>query len=226
VTVGKDDETTDIVLYHQGHVLTWWEKFKVLAPVYWPCALSTVATAGCIVGSNVISKKRYLGLAAVALSQTKKFEEYQDKVKELVGEKKAEEVKKEIAKDTMVECPSEVSKQYIPGQQYPMNFLGCWWVGTKQEVEKAFDEWNRGGLDEAMTAFDSNCQIEMEDLLYILNRTTNEKFYIPSENQYFYNHMSWNVSDGVVRPEFILAENVDGVPGYIINTNRKPDSFV
>ncbi len=204
--------------------LTAWEKFKVLAPVYWPCAVITAATAGCIVASNVVSKKRYLGLAALVATQAKNIDEYQDKVKEIFGEKKAAQIDKEIAKDKMAECPADITNQYVPGSKYPMHFCGCWWVGTKTEVETAFNRWNRRGLDDLMQSFDTKTTMNLEDLLYELEAAVvDPRCNFPDKS--LLNHTEWIPNDGAISPEFTLTENGDGIPGYIITTNRRPDMW-
>lgn len=222
-TVGRGDEKTDIVLYNRKNVLTTWDKVKAVAPVYLPCAITTIATGACIIASNVVSKKRYLGLAALVATQAKNFDEYQEKVKELFGEKKEENVKKELAKDKMMSCPTDISDQYVVGgPKYPMNFLGCWWIGTKQEVEDAFTAWNRGGMDELMRSGD-DVQMYLEDLVYELSQRTGNRFWMPNDS--LLNHIAWTVNDGIVEPDFTLAETLDGKPGYVINTSRRPDNF-
>ena len=225
-SVGKDNgPKTMIVLYNEDEFkFTLWEKFKVLAPVYWPCALVTAATGACIISSNVISKKRYLGLAALVATQAKDFDEYKEKVKSMFGEKKEQEVKREVAKDKMADCPKDISEEYVPGTRYPMNFLGCWWSGTKQEVEHAFSRWNNDGNAEAIRALDNGVTIHLEDLTRELECAVKDRrCHFPSET--FLNHIYWNVSEGAVYPKFTPAETVDGVPGFLIEPSRTPDSY-
>lgn len=72
---------------------------KDMIKVWWPVALSGIATIACIVGSHTIDKRRQAALAA-ALSMTEsRLKEYQDKVTETLGEKKEQKIRDAIAKD-------------------------------------------------------------------------------------------------------------------------------
>lgn len=218
----QDKKELDIYRNNDGELdlnlipLTPWEKFKVLAPVYWPCALTTFATGACIVTSNIVSKRRYLGLAALVAAKSKDLEEYQDKVKELFGEKKADQVEKEIIKDKGSDCPRDVESRYQPGTAYPMEFCGHYWLGTQHEVQQAFDRWNRGGLDEAMRTVDGEAELYLEDLIYEM------KLNIP--DTWAFRQTSWNVKKGSVDPKFVPWETSNGVPGYSIVPSRNADN--
>ena len=169
----------------------------------------------------MVSKKRYLGLAALVASQAKELDTYKDKVKEVLGEKKAEQVEKEIARDKMMECPEDIREQYVAGKQYPLHFLGCWWIGNKQEVEEAFTTWNRGAVDEAMRTMDDTVELQLDDLVCELEHTTGGKFAVKGESML--DTVRWLASDGIVSPEFDLVE-ANGVPGYIVKMSRRPVS--
>ena len=72
---------------------------KDMIKVWWPVALSGIATIACIIGSHTIDKRRQAALAA-ALSMTEsRLKEYQDKVTETLGEKKEQKIRDAIAKD-------------------------------------------------------------------------------------------------------------------------------
>jgi len=221
VSVGTADEVKDIILYKRKNVLTFWEKFAIYGKVYWKTATLTLLTGASIIASNVVSKKRYLGLAALVASQAKELDTYKDKVKEVLGDKKAEQVEKEIARDKMMECPEDIREQYVAGKQYPLHFLGCWWIGNKQEVEEAFTTWNRGAVDEAMRTMDDTVELQLDDLACELEHTTGGKFAVKGES--LLNTVRWLASDGIVSPEFDLVE-ANGVPGYIVKTSRRPVS--
>lgn len=221
VSVGTADEVKDIILYKRKKVLTFWEKFAIYGKVYWKTATLTLLTGASIIASNVVSKKRYLGLAALVASQAKELDTYKDKVKEVLGEKKAEQVEKEIARDKMMECPEDIREQYVAGKQYPLHFLGCWWIGNKQEVEEAFTTWNRGAVDEAMRTMDDTVELQLDDLVCELEHTTGGKFAVKGESML--DTVRWLASDGIVSPEFDLVE-ANGVPGYIVKMSRRPVS--
>lgn len=79
--------------------LTPWEIFKATAPVYWPTALITFGTAGCIIFANHLHLRRTAALVTALGASDKAFKQYKEKMKELVGEKEEKKVYDEIAKE-------------------------------------------------------------------------------------------------------------------------------
>lgn len=223
LAANNDEHALDIYRNDDGELdsglvnLTLWEKFKILAPVYWKTATLTVLTGACIITSNLVSKRRYLGLAALVAAKSKELDEYKDKAKELFGEKKAEQVEKELVKDRGLECPRDIESRYQPGMVYPLEFCGHYWLGTQHEVEKAFDRWNRGGLDEAMKTVDGDVELYLEDLIYEL------KLNIP--DTWVFRHTSWSVNKGSVDAKFEPWETANGVPGFSIVPSRPADNY-
>ena len=100
---------------------------------------------------------------------------------------------------------------------YPLEFCGHYWLGTKHEVEQAFDRWNRGGLDEAMKTVDGEVELYLEDLIYEM------KLNIP--DTWVFRHTSWNVKNGSVDPVFEPWETPNGTPGYSVRPSRNADNY-
>lgn len=79
--------------------LTKIEIVKVTWKQYIPAVLMGTASAACIIGANTVNARRHAALySAYKLSETA-LTEYQDKVKEVVSEKKVKEIKQKIAED-------------------------------------------------------------------------------------------------------------------------------
>ena len=207
----------EIILYRQKHILTFGERALIYGRVFWKTTVLTVLTGACIVTSNLVSKRRYLALATLVATRTKELDEYKEKAKELFGEKKTEQIEKEIIKDKGLECPSDIENRYQPGMAYPLEFCGHYWLGTKHEVEQAFDRWNRGGLDEAMKTVDGEVELYLEDLIYEM------KLNIP--DTWVFRHTSWNVKNGSVDPVFEPWETPNGTPGYSVRPSRNADNY-
>lgn len=228
--VSHDEGSEGIEVYDISNTkLTPWEGFKVLAPIYWPCAVSTLATVVCIVGSNVVSKKRYLGLAALVATQSDKFKEYQDKVKEIVGEKKEKEVQKEIAKDQLLNCPREIDSEGV-NEKPIMCFCGRYWRATQEEVKAVFNKWNQDALqactyplngDDGAKVIDEECEMHLESLLDdYLAPTFRINF---PDTWAYYKRMTWDITNGIVEPHFEPGETGFGHLGYYITPTREPD---
>lgn len=192
--------------------LTPMEAIKVLAPIYWPCALSTAATATCIIMSNRVSAKRYAAvLTALGLSE-RHSREYAEKVKELFGEKKEKLVNQEIAKDHALACPEDLENGYIVGQMYPccLEIAGLYWISTRQAIENAFNRWNQKGLKEGGDLY-------LDDLIFELG--------IDVKDSWLYSHTKWDIMGGkLVEPVIEGGETFNGVPCLSVRLSRHPDN--
>lgn len=75
------------------------EAVKSAWKYYIPAAVTGAASVGLIVGAGVVNAKRVASLGTVYVLTKDAFNEYKDKVKEVVGDKKAEEVETRISED-------------------------------------------------------------------------------------------------------------------------------
>ena len=83
----------------KGEKLSKWEKVNVAGPVYIPSVITGVATAACILGSNVISKRQQATLISAYALLDNSYKEYRKKTDELYGEEAGKQIRGEIAKD-------------------------------------------------------------------------------------------------------------------------------
>lgn len=81
------------------------EKAKIVWKCYGPPVISVITTIGCMVAANSISSSRMAALAAAYAVSDKNFGEYKDKVREVFGEKKSNEVRAAIAQDVVNASP-------------------------------------------------------------------------------------------------------------------------
>lgn len=103
IFVGKSTLKCSEVLKDQE--MTTGEKLKKVAPYYIPAIISGVGSAVCVVGSMSIQNKRNAALAAAASFAEMTLREYSNKVVEVIGEKKEQKIRDEIAKDRMEQNP-------------------------------------------------------------------------------------------------------------------------
>lgn len=125
--------------------LTFWEKTKILAPIYAPAAALGASSTVAVIFANRINLKRQAALiAAVELSETA-FKELASKVEEKVDPKVVEEIKQSIAEDHLKNASQDEDDYYPTGRggykcRDPltgMQFLSC-----QQEIDKAINEIN------------------------------------------------------------------------------------
>lgn len=90
------------------------EIVKEMTPVLAPPVLMGIATGACIIGSNKVSTRRIAAIsAAYSLTETA-LKEYKQKTVELIGERKAQNIREAIAKDKIQKNPpSEASSPII-----------------------------------------------------------------------------------------------------------------
>ena len=81
------------------------EKVEAAWTCYIPAAIVGGLSIGCIIGASSTNFKRNAALAtAYTLSETT-LKEYQDKVVEVIGEKKEEEIREAVVKDKLADNP-------------------------------------------------------------------------------------------------------------------------
>lgn len=86
------------------------EVFKATWKLYLPVVVSTVASVPCIVAGNRVSNKRNMALAAAYTMTETALQEYQDKTKELIGDKKYEKLQEQVSEE-------KVRKTYEEGMK-------------------------------------------------------------------------------------------------------------
>ena len=83
----------------KGEELTKWEMVKVSAPAYMPAVAIGAATVTCVIGANVLNKRKQAAMASAYALLDQSFKEYKKKVIETYGEDGDKLVRAEIAKD-------------------------------------------------------------------------------------------------------------------------------
>lgn len=96
--------------------LTKKEIFKQTWKYYIPPAILGTASIACLIGSCYLSKRRSAALAAAYALSEVAFTEYKDKVVDLFGEEKGEEVEKAIIQRKIERVPYDESKVFITGK--------------------------------------------------------------------------------------------------------------
>ena len=91
----------------KGEDLTMLEKIDVAGPLYFPAALTGVATLACIFGADVINKRRQAALLSAYTMLDRTYKGYKRKVRELYGEEADEKIQEELEQEELPE-PSKV----------------------------------------------------------------------------------------------------------------------
>lgn len=109
--------------YSKAEIL--WEEVKVATPIYLPAIGTGITSVGLIAGSDIKAAKRLAGVASLLQIRNNDIAEYKNKVKELVGETKAEKINASVAKDA-VEKTFEESKKNTIEEIIPDNTVLCY----------------------------------------------------------------------------------------------------
>lgn len=127
------------------------EVFKNVAPVYVPSAILFVVSVTFILLANKIRIDRGAALATAYTLTRDNFSDYRKKVAEKVGDKKAEEIDDEIAKDKLERNP--VDNNYIINASKGTHLCydavtGRYFYSDIEEIRKAVNDLNQTMLNE------------------------------------------------------------------------------
>lgn len=89
------------------------ETIKTCWKCYIPATLTTVVSAACLIGASTVSAKRNAALATAYSISEAALREYQEKVVEVVGEKKEKAVRDAVAKNQIERDPVTKSEVVI-----------------------------------------------------------------------------------------------------------------
>lgn len=81
------------------------EIIKVTWKCYLPVGISMVASVPCLIAGNRVSNKRNVALAFAANTAEAALQEYQSKTKEIIGDKKEQQIHEAISKEAVKKNP-------------------------------------------------------------------------------------------------------------------------
>lgn len=168
--------------------LTAMETVKATWKCYIPATITTVASAGCLIGATSISSKRNAALfTAYKLSETA-LSEYRDKVIETVGEKKEQSIRGKVNQDRIEKNPPQPNTIELTGigdTLFYDHLSGRYFHSDVHIIKKAVNELNR--------------QLVTSPFSYVsLNDFYEEIGLEPTSLGY---EMGWNVNDGTIKLE-------------------------
>lgn len=178
------------------------ETIKTCWKCYIPAALTTVVSAACLIGASTVSAKRNAALATAYSISEAALREYQEKVVEVIGEKKEKAVRDAVAKDQIERDP--VTKSEVVIIDSNSNTLcyeplsGRYFKSTIDKIKKAEIK-----LDKQM----------IQEMYVSLN-----DFYweIGLDGTDIGDQMGWNLSKGYMDLSFSSQLADDGTPCAVI----------
>ncbi len=108
----ESEDFEDESAFNDASELTKAETIKTIWKCYTPAAITTALSIVCLISSVSVTSRRTAALAAAYTLSESTLKEYQEKVIETFGEKKAQTVKDSVARDRIEKKPVQ-SKQVI-----------------------------------------------------------------------------------------------------------------
>lgn len=176
--------------------LTKIDTIKLTWKYYIPTAISMAISVPCIVAGNRISNTRNMALAAAYTISETALQEYQDKTKEIVGDKKYEAIQESISSDKIQKTyPDGIQNITMIGDGNSLFFeplSGRYFKTNWNRISKAANELNASALGDISGTI-----------------TLNEWFYILGlEGTVLGNELGWTVMDG---KDGIIDISIDSV---------------
>lgn len=121
------------------------ETVKAATPVMAPVAVMGIATTACIIGSNRISNKRVATLSAAYALAERSVKDLNDKMTEVLGEKKTRSIKDAISKDKLAAMTPVTDDEYITtgadgSTRCRDGFTGRPFWSNAQRIERAINK--------------------------------------------------------------------------------------
>lgn len=184
------------------------EIVKAVYKEYIPAAGLTIAGIGCVVGSVHISARRIATLGLAYAMSDKNFKEYKDKAKEILGEKKEEELRGAIAQDHIDKNPPvpELIPQANGGHTLCMNnFDGRWFYSDADTIRRIVNDLNR--------MLYSDYHVNLNDFYYELDL----------RHSRIGDNFGWNMQDGDwIDVEFTTELTPTNEPVLVMDFTQAP----
>ena len=178
------------------------ETIKTCWTCYIPATLTTVLSAACLIGASTVSAKRNAALATAYSISEAALREYQEKVVEVIGEKKEKAVRDAVAKDQIERDP--VTKSEVVIIDSNSNTLcyeplsGRYFKSTIDKIKKAEIKLDRQMIQEMC--------VSLNDFYWEIGLDETD----------LGDKMGWNLSKGYMDLSFSSQLADDGTPCAVI----------
>jgi hypothetical protein len=187
--------------------LTQREKLELVWKFYIPTAASSVLTIAAIIGSNHISMRRNAALLSLYSVADQALKEYQDKVVEMIGQKKEEKIRDEIAKDKLDNNPLDGREVIITGK------------GTCLFYDTLSGRYFRSDLETVRRIQNDFNELLFNDMFLPLNDLYDM---LGLENTDMGRRAGWDVQNGKLEIQFSAKIATDGEPCIVLSYSVEP----
>lgn len=190
----------------KGEPLDIKETVAVTWRLYAPSVVVGAGTIGCIVGANSISTRRNAALASMYGIAETTLKEYQNKIVETIGEKKAKDIEEKIAQDRLDNNPLSSSQVIVTGGGETLCFdtlSGRYFKSSIEKIRKVENDMNQRLISEMWLSLN-----ELYDKLGMSGISLGDE-------------VGWNV-DGFLDFHFTAKIADDGQPCIVVDHWRLP----
>lgn len=159
-----DEYVTDLITLTP---MTTKEKIIFYTKHYAPAAIMLGASIFCIFSGNHLSKKRILQLTGALAASTATLNEYKDKVKDVIGSKKAQEIEDEFAQERILKNPPNEANTCTPTMSNVPDLTLWYDLDSDRYFYSNLDHIRRAEL-EAQRLLESNGSLSRNDVYDIL----------------------------------------------------------
>lgn len=196
--------------------LTAKETIKLTWKLYLPTVLSVTASVPCVIMSNKVSNKRYAAIATAYTISEAALQEYKDKTKEIIGEKKTKQIEESISDDRVTKTYSGGNQVILTGNGDSLFYeplSGRYFKSNWNDILKAANELN----SEAITNMSG--QTTLNDWFQKIGLETTE----------IGETLGWNLmnnSSNLIDISISSHITKDNVPCGAIYYNRQPVALI
>lgn len=167
----KANETLQKMHYESEEEPSTKDKISAVAPMYTKTVIFLLMTWAEILGAQIENDKKIAVLTGLLQMKEQELNETEAKVKELFGEKKADQVKKEIIKDRIKNNPpndNEFEDTGTGDTRFYDYTSGGYFLADIESVKHAFNEIENRLINSRM----EDDIVTLNDLMHALNRDT------------------------------------------------------
>jgi hypothetical protein len=187
--------------------LTQREKLELVWKLYIPTAASSALTIAAIIGSNHISMRRNAALLSLYSIAEQGLKEYQDKVTEMIGERKAGKIHDDIAQDKLDANPVDGQEVIITGKGAYLFYdtlSGRYFRSDMETVRRTQNDFNE--------LLFNDMYLPLNDLYDMLGLEVTE----------LGRSVGWDVQNGKLEIRFSAKIATDGEPCIVLSYTVEP----
>ena len=182
-----------------------------LVKTTWKCYIPAVVTGGlsttCLIGASSVNARRNAALATAYTISESALKDYQEKVVEVIGEKKEKAVQEAVIKEKLERNPVRNNEVIITEKGNTLcydSISGRYFKSDIDAIKSAINDLNRDMLTEMF--------ISLNDLYYALGL----------QSVVIGNQLGWKIEDGLIDIYFTSQLAEDGTPCLVLEYDVIP----